>query len=125
VSDVDKLTVNPTPAPFHHSRLIKAGNLLFLAGHVARKGGTAEVTGDVPEQTAEILRQFEAALESVGCSLAKLVKVTAYLTKKEDFAPFEATYKQFFPNNPPARTTVLVELLPSNALVEMDGIATM
>ena len=116
--------LNPTAAPFHHSRLIQAGDLLFLAGHVAREGGTGPITATtVGDQTREILRQLEAALQLAGATLASLTKVTVFLTRREDFAEFDAAYKALFPSNPPARTTVIAGLLPPGALVEIDGIA--
>lgn len=122
---MDRRALNPTAAPFHHSRLIKAGGLLFLAGHVARENGTGPITATtVAAQTSEILRQLEAALQLAGARLTDLAKVTVYLTRKEDFTEFDAAYKGFFPTEPPARTTVIAGLLPPGALVEMDGIAS-
>lgn len=122
----DRIALNPTASSFHHSRLIRAGDLLFLAGHVAREGGIGEIKAStVAGQTTEILRQFEAALRLANATLARLVQVTAYLTRREDFAEFDAAYRAFFPADPPARTTVIAQLLPPGALIEMDGIASL
>lgn len=121
----ERVAINPTRAKFHYSRLVKVGDLLFLAGHVARENGVGGIIGTtIQEQTASILQQFAATLEAAGSSLDKVVKVNVFLGRKEDFAAFNATYAEFFPEAPPVRTTVLAELLPEGALIEMDAIAS-
>ncbi len=122
----ERIAVNPTPARFHYSRLIRVGDLLFIAGHVARDHRTGEIeAGGIVEQTALILEQFKEALEAAGSSLGKTAKVNVYLVRKEDFEAFNACYARYFPSDPPVRTTVITELLPKGALIEMDAIATM
>lgn len=122
----ERIAVNPTAAKFHFSRLIRVGDFLFIAGHVARDRGTGEIeAGGITEQTTLILEQFKNLLRTAGSSLEKLVKVNVYLVRKEDFEAFNACYAAYFPSDPPVRTTVITELLPKGALIEMDAIATM
>jgi len=122
----ERVVVNPTAAKFHYSRLIRAGDFLFIAGHVARDQGTGEIEArGITEQTSLILEQFKNLLRAAGSSLEKLVKVNVYLVRKEDFEAFNACYAGYFPSDPPVRTTVITELLPKGALIEMDAIATM
>ncbi|HMD81001.1 MAG TPA: Rid family hydrolase, partial [Anaerolineales bacterium] len=52
-----------------------------------------------------------------------IVKTTVFLYDMRDFANMNAVYAEFFPENPPARSTVQVAALPRNALVEIESIA--
>jgi 2-iminobutanoate/2-iminopropanoate deaminase len=45
------------------------------------------------------------------------------LTNINDFAKMNAIYAEFFPANPPARSTVQVSRLPKDACVEIEVIA--
>jgi 2-iminobutanoate/2-iminopropanoate deaminase len=40
-----------------------------------------------------------------------------------DFTRMNTVYGEFFPKNPPARTTVAVKDLPKGALIEIDAVA--
>ncbi|MBV8198613.1 MAG: hypothetical protein JO263_10785 [Candidatus Eremiobacteraeota bacterium] len=52
-----------------------------------------------------------------------IVKTTVLLTEVEDyFEKFNTVYSTFFPNKPPARTTVAVKALPRGSMVEIDAV---
>ncbi len=51
------------------------------------------------------------------------MKVSVWLTDKADFPAFNAAYREYFPERPPARSTVVSELLIAGAKVEIDAIA--
>jgi 2-iminobutanoate/2-iminopropanoate deaminase len=50
------------------------------------------------------------------------VKTTVFLTRVEHFAAMNRVYATFFPNDPPARSTIRAELM-LDALVEIEAIA--
>jgi 2-iminobutanoate/2-iminopropanoate deaminase len=52
-----------------------------------------------------------------------VVKTTVFLQDLADFAKMNAVYAEFFPENPPARSTVQVAGLPKGALVEIECMA--
>lgn len=52
------------------------------------------------------------------------VKCTVLLTDMSYFAEVNAVYAEYFPQNPPARTTFAVAGLPAGGLVEIDAICT-
>jgi 2-iminobutanoate/2-iminopropanoate deaminase len=62
-------------------------------------------------------------LEAAGSSFAQVVKTTVFLTSMENFIPMNEVYAEFFPGDPPARSTVAVAALPKGALVEIEAIA--
>ncbi len=110
--------------PVHLSDAVRVGVLVFLSGRVARDPKTAKVVGTtIEEQTAAILESFRGALERAGSSLDRVVKVTAFLARREHFSRYDRAYARFFPEAPPARTTVIATLRPDGALIEMEAIA--
>lgn len=67
------------------------------------------------------MRNIERLLKAAGCSPADVVKVNAYPADIRDFDVFSETYKEFFSQPRPARTTVGAGLV--GILVEIDCIA--
>lgn len=106
-----------------YSQAVKANGLLFTAGQVAIDPATGNVIdGDVSEQTKQVLDNLKAVIETAGTDMSTVVKTTVFLTKPDDFAPMNKVYAQYFPKDPPARTTIFVKSLPMNVAVEIDAI---
>ena len=59
-------------------------------------------------------------LDECGSSLAKVLKMTVILSDSNDWSKMNNIYKNYFPSEPPARTTFQSDL---GAKVEMDAIA--
>ena len=103
---------------------IKAGNFLFTSGQIAMKPDTKDyVTGDVVEETTQVLENLKAILEEAGASLKDVVKTTVYLKDMEQFPLVNEVYASYFPDRPPARTRVEVSRLPGDVNVEIDLVA--
>jgi 2-iminobutanoate/2-iminopropanoate deaminase len=97
---------------------------VYLSGQVGQDPATGQlVTGDVAEQTEQILRNARAVLEAAGKTLTDVVRVGVFLTDIGDFAAMNAVYGRYFTPPYPARTTVAVVALPLAARVEMDFVA--
>lgn len=113
------------PAPIGpYSQATIAGNLVFASGQAALDAQTGTlVAGDVAEQTAQVMRNLQAVLEAAGSSLGQVLKTTVYLADMADFAAMNEAYARFFPQNPPARTTIQAARLPLDARVEIELIA--
>jgi 2-iminobutanoate/2-iminopropanoate deaminase len=62
-------------------------------------------------------------LRAAGMDFKDVASVTAYITSFDDFAKFNAVYREFFPSDPPARATVQVAALNVGAHVELQMIA--
>ena len=58
-----------------------------------------------------------------GSGLERTVKTTVFLKEMADFPKMNAVYAEFFPENPPARSTVQVAALPKNGAIEIEIIA--
>ena len=107
-----------------YSQAIRTENLLFTAGQLGLDPVSMElVEGGVEAQTRQVLTNLKNVLESADSGLRFVVKTTVFLQDMADFAKMNAVYAEFFPENPPARSTVQVAALPKGALVEVECIA--
>jgi 2-iminobutanoate/2-iminopropanoate deaminase len=82
-----------------------------------------EQEGTIEDQTRQVLRNLQAILAATSCSMADVVKTTVFLTDLGDFKTMNGVYAEFFPAQPPARSTVQVSGLPPGARVEMEAVA--
>ena len=107
-----------------YSQGVLAGGFVFAAGMIGLDPKTGQLgSSDVAGQTRQALTNLQSVLEAAGSSLDRAVKTTVFLTDMGDFSQMNAAYAEFFPADPPARTTVQVGPLPKGALVEIDAIA--
>jgi 2-iminobutanoate/2-iminopropanoate deaminase len=107
-----------------YSQAIKANGFIFVSGQGAVDPATGKlVEGDTARQTERTLENLKAILEAAGSSLHKAVKATVFLKDMNDFAAMNEVYARFFPQGPPARSTVEVARLPLDIRVEIEMIA--
>ena len=104
------------------SRAIRAGDFVFLTGQVPFKDGQVMTTGSVEEQTRAVLEDIKATLAEAGCTLADVVKAMVWLGDRADFPGFNTVYGEYFPQDPPARSAVVSELLV-DVRVEIEVVA--
>ena len=118
-------TENAPRAIGPYSQAIRANGFVFLSGQVAIDPATGYIVeGGVTQQTARVLENLKAVLESAGSSLERVVKTTVYLKSMGDFGKMNEIYGRYFPKDPPARSTVEVARLPRDVSVEIDVVAT-
>lgn len=107
-----------------YSQAIEANGFLFVSGQIALDPKTGQVvSGDVREQTKQVMENGKAIIEAAGSTVSRVVKTTIYLKNIGDFAVVNEVYGSYFPAEPPARATVEVSRLPKDVLVEIDFIA--
>ena len=107
-----------------YSHVVEAGGFLFITGidpMDIEKG--LIIMDDIEKATELILENMKRLLESVGSSLAKVVKVTIFMRDMADFQRLNAVYARYFPENPPARTCVAVKEVPGNFQLKVEAIA--
>jgi 2-dehydropantoate 2-reductase len=127
VSETIKTPIHSTNAPRPlgpYSQAIEIGGLVFFSGQLAVDFVTGEVVGDdIGAQARKALTNLGAVIEAAGMTYDDIVKTTVFLTEMEDyFEKFNTVYSTFFPNKPPARTTVAVKALPRGSMVEIDAV---
>ena len=107
-----------------YSQAIRTESLAFTAGQIGLDPSTMEIVdGGIQAQTRQALTNLRHILEASGSGLNFVVKSTVFLQDINEFAAMNAVYSEFFPDNPPARSTVQVAAIPKAALVEIECIA--
>lgn len=107
-----------------YSDAVQAGNLLFLAGTIGAAPSTRRIVdGGVVSETRQALENIKQNLEIHGSSLEHVVKCTVFLADIGEFESMNGVYREYFPANKPARTTVAVKDLPLGARIEIECIA--
>jgi 2-iminobutanoate/2-iminopropanoate deaminase len=106
-----------------YSQAIKSGNMLFISGQVPVNPATGELTGDIKVQTRQVLENLKSILLAAGASLVDIAKTTVFLKNIDDFAAMNEVYRDYFPNDAPARSTIEVSRIPRGSLVEIEAIA--
>ena len=106
-----------------YSQAVSTGNLLFTAGQVAIDPGTGKlVEGGIKAQTRQVMENLKAVLMEARTDFSKAVKATVFLQDMKTFSDFNQVYGEYFPSEPPARSTFQVGALPLGAMVEIEMI---
>ena len=117
-------TENAPGAVGAYSQGIIANGFVFTAGQVPLIPGSSNLAqGGIQGQTRQVMDNITGVLQAAGSSMANVVKTTVFLADINDFAEFNAIYGEYFPQNPPARTTVQAGALPLGALIEVEAVA--
>jgi reactive intermediate/imine deaminase len=103
------------------SPAIRAGDFVFVSGQVPVMEGRV-VGGGIAAETRAVLENVRAALRLAGCEMSDVVKTTVWLRDRADFAAFNAAYAEFFPQDPPTRSTAEARLMIDIA-VEIEAVA--
>lgn len=129
---------NKAPEPvglYPHAK--RVGNLLFLSGVGPREKGTKKIPGveldeqgrilqyDIATQCHSVFNNVRMILEESGSSWDRIVDVTVFLTNmKDDFPIYNKLWAEYFGKNPPCRTTLEINCLPTPIAIELKVIAT-
>src|SRR5713226_8591276 len=118
---VVKTSLAPRPRGVY-SQAIVADGFVFVAGQGPINPETNELElGDIRSETRRTLENIRAILIAAGSSLREVVRVTVFLADMKDFEAMNEVFRKFFPDGPPARTTVGVQL--PRIKIEIDCIA--
>jgi reactive intermediate/imine deaminase len=112
------------PAPIGpYSQALRAGDTVYVSGVIALDPATGQlVPGDAAAQAERVFASLAAIAAAAGGSLAKVVKLTIYLTDLASFGAVNEQMARIFRPPFPARATVGVKELPRGAAVEVDAV---
>ena len=117
------LQFQPRPT-YPYSPGTRGGRYVFTAGQVAWDGaGDVVGMGDVRAQTIQTLNNVDSVLKEGGATRDDVLKCNVYLKDMADFQVMNDEFAKFFPDNPPARTTVQTPLAEPEMLVEIEAVA--
>jgi 2-iminobutanoate/2-iminopropanoate deaminase len=108
--------------PFSHA--IKANGFIFCSGQIPMDIETGKINGgDIRTQTRQVLENLRKVLMASGSSLEKAVKLTVFMTDLNEFQQMNEVYREFFRNDPPARSTIQVNGLAMGVSLEIELVA--
>lgn len=117
-------TVNAPVSPFS-TQTVAFSHYNHLSAQLPIDATTGKlVAGGVKEQAAQCLTHIKTIVESIGHSLEDIVKVNVFLKNIADLEAVDEIYATFFPTGTPARRTVGVGALPSDALIQIDAVVS-
>lgn len=117
---------NPDNKPSGFSPATRAGNMVFVSGHVSVDAeGNLVGKDDAYAQSVQVLNNVDAALRVAGATRADITKITAFLINSEDYAGYAKARLEFFEGDPgPSSSTVFVKgLVSPDYLIEIEAIA--
>ena len=107
-----------------YSQAVRIESLVYTAGQVGLDPVSGElVQGGLKAQTRQVLTNLQNVLEAAGSGLKFVIKTTVFLKDMNDFAGMNEIYAEYFPEHPPARSTIAVAGLPKGAMVEIEAVA--
>ena len=68
-----------------YSQVVRAGNLLFIAGQTGLKEDGKVVSGGIREQAEQAYANVLIALRSQGADFSHVVRVTTYVTSVQEY----------------------------------------
>ena len=111
----------PDARPGVLSPAVRVGDMLFLSGVMGTVQGGKLAEGGIEGQTRQALENVKSALALAGASMSDVAKCTVFLTDAANFQEMNKVYREFFPTDPPARSTVAVAaLVVPGALIEIE-----
>ena len=106
------------------SAAVRFGEIIAISGQVAlNKEGELIGKGDFAAQAEQCFANLAAVLKRAGSSLRDVVMITSYLTSAQYAPAFLAARAKYFPEQAPASTTVVAQLLNPDLLVEIQALA--
>ncbi|MCG1004187.1 MULTISPECIES: Rid family detoxifying hydrolase [Halobacterium] len=107
-----------------YSQATTDGDLVFTAGQIPLTP-EGDLLDDEPiaTQTRQSLENVKAILEAEGLTMQDVLKVSVFLDDIDDFDEMNEAYKEYFQDNPPARSALEVSALPKGAAIEIEAVA--
>ncbi len=138
MTEKNAIHADKAPEPvglYPHARQV--GHLLFLSGVGPREKGTKKIPGveldengqiisyNIEKQCRSVFNNVKLILEASGSKWENIVDVTVFLTNmKDDFPIYNKLWAEYFSENPPCRTTLEINCLPTPIAIELKVIAT-
>ncbi|MPZ22612.1 MAG: hypothetical protein GEU28_03525 [Dehalococcoidia bacterium] len=113
----------------------RAGDLVYISsiypidakGNVVHTSSFSPYVGEseMAAQARSVMETLKRVLANAGTSLERMLKAEVYLASVEDFHEFKLVWKEYFPADPPVRTTAGVgedHIIPG-VLLNLSGVA--
>ena len=119
------ITTEKAPAAIGpYSQAILAGNTLYCSGQIAIEPETGSlITNNITEETHQVMKNISNVLKAANMDFSNVVKSSIFIKNMNQYEDINQVYTSYFNNNPPARETVEVSVLPMDTNIEISVIA--
>lgn len=103
------------------ARAVEADGWLYVSGQVPMVDGEV-VIGNITLQARQAIHNLLAILSEAGYGPQDIVRCGVWLEDPRDFSAFNAVFREFFGEHPPARACVVSSMVV-DCKVEIDCVA--
>lgn len=103
------------------ARAVEADGWLYVSGQVPMVQGEV-LAGNITTQAHQAIRNVLAILKVAGYGVEDVVRCGVWLDDARDFPAFNAVFKEYFGEHPPARACVVSSMVV-DCKVELDCVA--
>lgn len=103
------------------ARAVEANGWLYVSGQVPMLNGEV-VAGTITQQADQAIRNLLSILTEAGYGPEHVVRCGVWLDDPRDFQSFNAVFKKYFGEHPPARACVVSSMVV-DCKVEIDCVA--
>lgn len=124
--DMEEIKTERAAAPGGwYSQAFRVGNVIHTAGITGTDPLTQKLVapGDIVAQTRMIMENLKEILHAAGSDMKHVFKTLVFVADIDKFSEFNEVYKEYFPENPPARSTMQVGKFNNGMEIEMEAIA--
>ena len=98
------------------SPAVVAGDFIYLSGSLSREG-------NFTEQAHAVFERLGQVLEQAGAGFDRVAAVTVYLKDTSDFQAMNEVFREYWPTEPPTRSTIQADFVTPDALLEVSMVA--
>ena len=103
------------------ARAVQADGWLYVSGQVPMAAGEL-VAGNMTAQSRQAIRNLLSILEEAGYGPEHVIRCGVWIDDSRDFAAFNAVFREYFGEHPPARSCVTSSMVV-DCKVEIDCVA--
>lgn len=124
---IETVFTDKAPAPGgHYSQATVYNGLVFVAGQLPIKPGSAEKTvGAIEEQAEQCLTNLREILRAAGSDLNRLLKVTIFISDISLWGQVNEVYTRMLGAHRPARAVIPCQELHYGYQIEIEAIAAL
>jgi 2-iminobutanoate/2-iminopropanoate deaminase len=109
-----------------YSQVFRADQLLFVSGQAGIDYATGKVVSqEFESQARKAFENLSTVLQASGSSLAHVVKTTVFLGDPANFGMLNQLFSEYFPKDPPARSTPITNLPIPELAISIEAVAVL
>lgn len=106
-----------------YSKAVIANGLIYTSGQLGINPITKLLQPDLASQTKQIMENIKVLLQQNNSNMQRIIKVNIYLKDISQLKQVNEIYTSYLKERKPARTSVQINALPQDALIEIECIA--